>query len=162
MNKIRKEDLDILGGIVNLVGMHIKDYAQKTSSDSVRTLFNENSLNIQKTLKNAMLTAEDEAMAIIPNDGSFLPATPENDLNNPGNLNPPNAPETRTTSSINPSPLSISNEPQMHPNQMEFDFKDHRLDGIGSVRDVLTHFNDRLDKIENDIKLILTLLQKKE
>lgn len=154
--KLNREDLEILGEMGNMLGAHMQEFASGADPEARRRLFKSN-LNIRETLANALRREDDSAQEAIK-DVSHIPLNDvEKQILNKTQQRPPvivpqevqSAPENRTP--IPPPKLNTSP-------QMEFDFAKQMVNGYGSVGDVIRHFNDRLDKMENSIYIIKNCL----
>lgn len=131
--KIRKDDLDALGGIAGLVGAYMNEFAQGADPDARRRLFRTN-MGAKETIKRALQTAEgDYAQNVVPDPTEILIPSP---VINSEYIN-------------TPVPIEPNTEIQM-----EFNFVNQVIQGYGSVQDVIKHFDKRLDNIEEDIKII--------
>lgn len=171
-DKIRKDDLDALGGMANMVGTFMNDFAMKADSDARGKLF-KGGISIRNTLAHAILPDENDAARIIIPDNAPL-------IDVPVPMTPPMQPSqpTQTVQNIPTSvqtvPLTVQNIPMMPTGrredgplvgrieqltnipspQMEFSFIKQSIQGYGNVGEVIKHFDERLDKIEESIKLI--------
>ena len=153
--RLRKDDLDALGGMVNLVGTYMNDFVNKTDTDARRKLFAGGRPDPRKTLTAALYQDEDDpARVVIPDNSEVFPATPEISLPEHVVAQPIATNNIQQPHSMPHAPSYSPPEPKSIGEQLEFDFMDQRIKGLGNVRDVITHFNNRLDKIEESIKLI--------
>ena len=153
---LRREDLEALGGMANLVGAFMGDFASRTDGSERRNLF-KGGLNPKATVANAVKTViDDPARRIIPNN-TPVPIPPQN-LPPPPRNGPPPPPSdallpleemlTRVTA-VTVGPVT---KPGIQ--QLEFGFINQKVPNYGTVGDVIKHFNSRLDNLEESIKLI--------
>ena len=158
--RLRKDDLDALGGMVNLVGTYMNDFANKTDADARRKLFAGGRPDPRRTLTAALYQDDnDPAAIVIPDNSQVFPATPEITLPEPVAAQPSAQPQSIQPPSMPPVPtFAPPPRPKDIGEQLEFDFMDQRIKGMGNVRDVITHFNNRLDKIEESIKVMLAIM----
>lgn len=162
---IRKDDLEALGDMASFVGAYMQDFAKGAPADSAR-LFKNGGLNVRETLSKAIQSKEDESLKIIPDNVSLeqLPINPVFPITPAASVTDRNITLPQTQQNINtqkPNTIinhievsNITNQENNNIQQLEFSFLDKRVEGMGSVRDVITHFNSRLDVIEDQMKLI--------
>lgn len=162
MTGIRKDDLDAVGNLAGFVGTYMKDFVSKADSEARSKLF-KNNIDIRHTLSKALQASENDlAQSIVPDDTKILEpkkiTTIEQPKINPSftvgsisQLTTPN--DNIPNNTINKQAINYSED-----QQLEFNFIDKKIEGIGSVRDVISHFNNRLDGIEESIKLIKTFM----
>jgi len=166
-NRIRKDDLDALGGMANMVGTYMKDFAQKADSDARPKLF-KGGINVRDTLARALLPDEnDPARVVIPDDTPLVdvpismppsppPSLPQSvqSIPNPSIQSIPNPSQNIPTGRREDEPLRVTSSISPPNPQMEFSFVEQSIRGYGSVGEVIKHFDERFDKIEESIKLI--------
>jgi hypothetical protein len=150
--QIRRDDLEALGEMAGLVGTYMTDFAQKSDADARSKLF-KHRLDPRATMKKALEEDENDlARAIIPDGCIPVDAplqTPQPVLENTPRPEGPN---------INQHSPEVIRPRTPQSNQLEFEFIEQKIEGFGTVGDVVKHFNDRLDKIEETFKLIKSFM----
>lgn len=162
-NRIRKDDLDALGDMAGMVGTYMQDYAKKADNDARGKLF-KGSLNVRETLAKAILPPTDDiAQQVVPDNTRLedvaavlnvevAPLKPSSQPAAVVNIPQPIPAQTLAPQYKiqTPSPLDIIDP----GNQMEFGFVNYVVQNYGTVGDVIKHFDERLDKLEDHINII--------
>lgn len=142
---IRKDDVDALGAMADFVGSYMTDFADKADNEARSKLF-KNKFNIKETMLKAIKQPDDIAVQVLP-DGmppmQQAPAAPTQPIEEAkGSYIPP----------TNPLP------PPPHTQQLELNLLDTKIPGSGTVKEAITHFNHRLDKLEQSIIIMNNML----
>ena len=151
--RLKREDLDALGGMASLVGTYMQDFAKRADGSDRRTLF-KGGIDAKTTVINATRTVPNDLAAnsitAIANKlaEAAVPETSGASVQESADQLPP--PRLLRL----PLPPDAPTPPETSSPQMEFSFIKNEIRGYGSVSDVIKHFNERLDNLEESIKLI--------
>lgn len=165
--KIRKDDLDALGDMAGLVGSYMNNFQQGTT-DGRRNLFKTNT-NPKETIMRALQTDDQDLGQVVvpdtitPEQANTLPIPITEEVSIPTPSTPIYRPTPQSGYIAPPQRLEqlIRNEVNSDT-QMEFSFMKQAIGGYGCVQDVIKHFDDRLDNIEENIKILTAKIKKLE
>ena len=156
-DRIRKDDLDALGEMAGFVGMFMSDFAQKTTPETRHKLFASGNPNVRETLVKALVSDEkDLAQKLVPDntqyeDAKLPPPPPPAGHTDLSQLSP-----LKDAEPVKPLPVPASNQPQ----QLEL-FTDQQLqqtNNFKTINDVINHFSNRLDTLEEMLRTIKTYI----
>jgi len=161
-NTIRRDDLEALGALADYAGTFMHDCITNTT-DGKGHLYKSNP-HPKVLIQNAIKSHNDEAGSIPDNELLIHENVPQPSLQPPplpiidtqiqsGPLYPPLS--DGLYHGWNP-PSSSAGRPPIE--QLEFKFVDRMVNNYGSVGDVIDHFNDRLDQLEESVKFIRTFI----
>jgi hypothetical protein len=157
MGKIKREDLEALGNLAGFVGGYMNDFASKTEAQEARNLF-KRGLDPKALMEKAVKDNQDYTADVIPEE-----AAPPPDIQN--EAAPPPAIQNEAAPAFrypqpHPAPAAPPTAPPTAPPvarelQTEFSFVEQQVsEELGSVADVVAHFDRRLDEIEEWMKMI--------
>jgi hypothetical protein len=175
--KIRKDDLEVLGDLVEYVGGGLTRTIQSTVPGDRRNLFKNGNLNPRDVLSKAL---GKENLLSSPNiskqSPSLSPTQVQLTHHEEANLSHSALPltneqltslmretyssEEKVTSGASGASLNTAEElnNKFQKEQMEFNFIQQIVHPFGSVGDIIQHFEEKLNNLEQSIKLICTFM----
>ncbi len=162
---VKRDDLEAVGELSGLVGLYLNDYAEKAVPDARSKLFHNGRPNAKAILYKAVQSGEiDDAIRAIPDNTSIddiqLPPTkPTGNINQDELYSRPVSQPVLPQPSTTPVNTSQNIPPDNNiPGQLEFNFIDIKVKNFGTIGDVITYFNNRMDTLESEIKIIKRLV----
>lgn len=155
---VKREDLQAVGEMAGLVASFMKEYVDKTPNPDRNTLFKTDVTNLKETMHRALRSDHDDIAQHLVPDQNALPTDVRSLLPDNPAINPPELPKIHKSGPPPPPPGVILTQSapvdKNQPTQLEFSFVSQLVQGYGNVGDVINHFNTRLDKIEDSIRII--------
>lgn len=168
---IREDDLEALGAIAGYAGGFLTELSKGASTRGEAARLVHFSPDPRNMIRNALNFQTDEAGNVDINNvvqnemRSFVGVGDEVAVNNAGpeilpqrQQIPQNTPAQYVMPSPAPNRPALPPQQQNGPEQMEFSFVNRIVNNYGSVGDVINHFDERLDKIEESLRYIRSFM----